>query len=270
VNDLPDAMSSTAKMFADDTKVYRRINTREDCQNLQDDLNLLSNWSRIWLLNFNETKCVVLRIKSALAYYYSMNGVYLQEVSEQRDLGVLVSNDLHPSKHVHTITQKANQKIGMFRRCFSGFSQEKITILYTSIIRPTLEYASVCWNPWSKKDIQKLEKVQIRCLKLCNSEAVCLESLESRRKFTDMVETFKYLHGMYKTAPSALFKHPVRELRGHSLKLYKQRTRLDASKYFFANRVFDDWNALPDNVVQAPTLRKFKQSLRSLPIGSEG
>ena len=84
VNDLPDAMSSTAKMFANDTKVYRRINRREDCQNLQDDLNLLSNWSRIWLLNFNETKCVVLRIKSALAYYYSMNGVYLQEVSEQR------------------------------------------------------------------------------------------------------------------------------------------------------------------------------------------
>jgi hypothetical protein len=177
VNDLPDAMSSTAKMFADDTKVYHRISCHDDCLQLQQDLNMLVNWSRVWLLNFNETKCVVLRIKAAITYYYSMNGVYLEIVAEQKDLGVLISNDLHPSKHISNLVKKANQKIGMFKRCFSGFSKEKITTLYQSIIRPTLEYASITWNPWTKKDIQKLERVQKRCLALCKSEDIVLESL---------------------------------------------------------------------------------------------
>jgi hypothetical protein len=268
VNDLPDAMENTAKMFADDTKLYSSIVSREDCVSLQDDLNSLSTWSRTWLLNFNESKCVVLRIKAAISFFYSMNGVYLNEVTDQKDLGVLISNDLKPSKHINTIVKKSYQKLGMFRRCFSGFTQEKVIILYTSIIRPTLEYASIVWSPWLKKDVQKLEKVQKRCLRLCNEE-IKLEPLESRRHFTDMVETYKYLNGFYKTESALLFEHPTRQLRGHAFKLHKCSFKSDIAKHFFTNRVFEDWNRLPANVVEAPTLSEFKRRLRSLPTGEE-
>ena len=63
VNDMPDRLVSTAKMFADDTKVYRQIEEVNDCEILQRDLDELQNWSKQWLLTFNESKCVVLRIK---------------------------------------------------------------------------------------------------------------------------------------------------------------------------------------------------------------
>ena len=42
---------------------------------------------------------------------YTLNGVKLEVVSEQKELGILISNDLLPRKH--EITKKANQKVGL-------------------------------------------------------------------------------------------------------------------------------------------------------------
>ena len=180
VNDIPDSVATTAKMFADDTKLYHEISNIADCDTLQRDLNSLAAWSKIWLLDFNAEKCVVLRIRSALRYHYSLNGVYLQEVDSQKDLCVTVSNTLTPTKHIQDIVKKAHQKIAMFRRCFTGFNEDKVSILYKSLIRPALEYASSAWSPFTKENILALEKVQKRCLRLCK-EDVQMESLQERR-----------------------------------------------------------------------------------------
>ena len=79
VNDMPDVVSSTAKMFADDTKLYRNIYSANDCKDLQEDLNALSAWSHHWLLHFNASKCVTVKFRSAFHYVYSLNGIYLEE-----------------------------------------------------------------------------------------------------------------------------------------------------------------------------------------------
>ena len=133
VNDIPDIVSSTAKMFADDTKVYRKISSKAGCDSLQSDLNELAAWSTRWLLEFNAEKCVVLRIRAALNYQYSLNGVYLQEVTSQKDLGITISNSLNQTKHVQELVKKANQKIAMFRRCFTGLDEAKVTIHSTNL-----------------------------------------------------------------------------------------------------------------------------------------
>ena len=85
------------------------------------------------------------------------------------------------------LVEKAYQKTGMFERCFSGFSKHKLTVLYTSVLRPVLEYASTVWNPWLVKDTTKLEKVQRKCLKLTAGE-VELEFLKSRRNKKEQSE----------------------------------------------------------------------------------
>ena len=74
----------------------------------------------------------------------------------------------------------------------------KITKLYTTIIRPALEYASTVWSPHLKMDKLALETVQRMCLKLCNQPLV-LETLESRRNNIDLTETYKFLNGNYKS-----------------------------------------------------------------------
>ena len=62
VNDMPVNITSTAYMFADDTKVYRNIKTHIDREVLQSDLSRLEDWSRKWQLRFNADKCKVLHI----------------------------------------------------------------------------------------------------------------------------------------------------------------------------------------------------------------
>ena len=73
INDLPDAVDSYVKIFADDTKIFTHIKTREDCDNLQSDLDSLSAWSDKWQLRFNVSKCGVMHYGNQREpYSYSM------------------------------------------------------------------------------------------------------------------------------------------------------------------------------------------------------
>jgi hypothetical protein len=157
----------------------------------------------------------------------------------------------------------------MIKRCFSSFTEEKITILYVSLIRPILEYASVVWNPRTKQDIRLIEKVQRRCLRLCPKEII-LPTLEERRHEIDMVETYKYMTNRYKSPPGTFFSIPPREgLRGHSHKIFKQDSRTEVAKQFFGNRIVNTWNSLPEDVISAPNVASFKDKLRALPHGKK-
>jgi hypothetical protein len=265
VNDLPDCVNSTAKLFADDTKLYREIIDFDDCQEIQKDLNTLSVWSKIWLLRFNETKCIVLRIRKCFEFIYDLNGIPLIEEDNQRDLGVIISNDLHPDCHISHIVKKANQRIGLIRRCFTNLTSEKVSILYKSIVRPILEYAGpTAWSPYLVKDIEALDKVQRRYTRISN-HPFHIEPLELRRRRHDMCEVCKYLNHSYKANTDNLFKLNTSITRGHNFKLAKHFARTDVRKNFSSNRVVNYWNDLPSAVVSAPTLDSFKRRLRSLP-----
>ena len=271
VNDIPESVLSTAKMFADDTKLYRKIKFLEDCNVLQDDLNNLSVWTSKWLLNFNATKCVVVKIKMSILYMYTLNGHVLEQAITQKDLGITISDDLKPSVHISNIIKRANQRTGLIRRCFTDLTKDKVVTLYTSLIRPVLEYASPAWNPHMKKDIQALESAQRRCLRLAG-ESVLLPSLAYRRLITDLCEVYKYTHDCYKNGLTDMFEYSHNpHLRGHSYKLKRVYVKTTVRQSFFSERIIEEWNALPQSVVEAPTLDCFKRRLkRSLPEGQEG
>jgi len=58
------------------------------------------------------------------------------------------------------------------------------------------------------------------------------------------------------------------ELGGHKLKLIKQSCSVDATKYYFTNRVINAWNSLPSNIISSPTLTTFKSRLLQHDISS--
>ena len=101
VNDLPSWIQNSMKMFADDTKVWQKIVEDSDSSFLQADLKSLEEWSERWQLKFNPAKCKVIHIGHKLRTSYKMsdNGVdkVLEDVSEEKDLGVFVTSDLKPS-----------------------------------------------------------------------------------------------------------------------------------------------------------------------------
>ena len=62
INDLPDNIRSSVRLFADDCVLYRNIKTLTDCQILQDDLNGLGQWETDWQMKFNVAKCHSMRV----------------------------------------------------------------------------------------------------------------------------------------------------------------------------------------------------------------
>ncbi len=66
INDISDCISSNKSLFADDSILYRQINSPQVHQILQEDLNKLCKWSEDWLMDFNVTKSYLMTITTKL------------------------------------------------------------------------------------------------------------------------------------------------------------------------------------------------------------
>ena len=62
INDLPEQVQSTVRLFANDTTMYLAISSLSDANILQDDLSKLEQWEKTWDINFNPAKCQVLHV----------------------------------------------------------------------------------------------------------------------------------------------------------------------------------------------------------------
>ena len=97
-----------------------------------------------------------------------LQGIPLDKVSKYKYLGVTSTTDLNWSEHIHSVSMKSKKLLGLLYRQFYKHSSNKaLLILYMSLIRPHLEYASPIWNPHPAKDINLLESVQKMALKIC-------------------------------------------------------------------------------------------------------
>ena len=93
--------------------MYRSVPTAEDIETLQQDINNLYQWSKDLQMIFNMKKCKLLRIGHDNAQLdYTMNGEILQSVSEETDLGVIVSHDLKHSKTMCQCGYESQYDIG--------------------------------------------------------------------------------------------------------------------------------------------------------------
>ena len=144
VNDLPSCVNSSLLSFADDTKLFRCIRAEMDVVQLQHDINALLDWSKLWLLSFNISKCKHLRISSpSHTTTYTLDGVAIDSVASMRDLGVIIDSDLKFHSHVNTAVSKANRILSLLNRSFVNLSTDMLPILYKSLVRPLLEYGNL-------------------------------------------------------------------------------------------------------------------------------
>ncbi len=95
-----------------------------------------------------------------------------------------------------------------------------------------------------------------------------LPSLSYRRMRGDLVEVYKYCHGLYDVhrKPFTLMREANEDsiTRDNGFKIYKEKSNLASRGNFFGNRVANAWNSLPTNIVQAPSLNSFKNLLDKL------
>ena len=90
----------------------------------------------------------------------------IEEILIERDLGLIISNDLKWVNQIDKATNIAQSVIAQIRNSFSYLDAELVRLLYISLVRPHLEFPVPDWNPHLKKDIEKLEIIQHKATRL--------------------------------------------------------------------------------------------------------
>ena len=273
INDIDNNVKSKILKFADDTKLYRMIRNEEDSKTLQCDIDRLYNWSLEWQMEFNVDKCKVMHIgRNNTRHNYSMNGKFLLTTEYEKDLGVIIENNLSHGRNVASAANKANRTLGIISRIFTCKNKEILMPLYKSLVRPQLEYCVQAWNPYLRKDINILERVQRRFTRMIPSirhlpynerlKRLNLTTLEMRRFRGDLIETFKIMHGKENINKDVLFHmNESTRTRGHNYKIYKCQAKLMMRKFSFSYRIVNAWNSLPAEAVNAKHINEFKSFL---------
>ena len=151
INDLNEKMTSTVLKFADDTKI-----SSNSQQELQRDLDTAVEWAQTWQMQFNTNKCKVMHVghRNERAIY-NMGNHRLEEVEEEKDLGVLIHRTLSVSNNCAVAVKKANQMAGHIYRTVTHKSVQTVVPLYKALVRPHLEYCSLVGHPIYKEGHSK-------------------------------------------------------------------------------------------------------------------
>ena len=287
INDIPNTVQGSTQiaLYADDSKLYRSINSYHDCMDLQDQLDKVAKWSLDWKLNFNATKCKIMSVTRKIQpfhYHYHINGLPLERVNSMNDLGVIIQDNLLWDEHIRNIAAKANRTLFFIKRSigFHAPFKAKLT-LYTSLVRSQLEYGSVIWAPTTKQNLMLLEKVQRKATRyICNYNGMNyrdrllrtkLIPLASRRETLDCQFAYKARAGTLGEKIQTICS--VRPLR-HNTRLDKDRSRIQCKLintetygHFYSNRLPPIWNKLPEHIRSIPYVpksSKFKHAIKKV------
>ena len=260
INDLPDNIASTVRLFADDTIIY---NTSENHEILQDDLRRLEIWEKKWDMQFHPLKCehvtFTRKTTKRANHTFHLHSTAIPKADKTKYLGVTINSKITWNDHISSVVAKANAALGFVRRNVITCSETIRLTAYKQLVRPLMEYASAAWDSLPGTLESSLESVQRRaarfiCGILRTDHQTSTTSLLSKLDLDDLVSrranarlrVFKQYHFsennvilshlQHAPAPSVR-RHCHQYLIPHSNTLHHQRS------YFV--KTAKEWNTLP-------------------------
>ena len=248
INDVKDCfLYANFISYADDLKIFLKIESNDDLIHLQEDLNRFFKWCTDNNMTLNVQKCKYIQFSKStnpIPNNYHLNNIVLDNVNVIRDLGVLFDRRLTFSHHIEYCRNKALKVLGFIKRNSKDFSNiNTIKLMYTSLVRPHLEFCTNLWSPYYKTYIDKLDSVQRKFLRYIAfkqhiitdninysqmEKDLKINSIAERRDISDILFIFKILNG-YIVCPELLSQIqiyvPPRHLRvTKNFELHQHRT----------------------------------------------
>ena len=205
-----------------------------------------------------------------------MNSQELAVTTEEKDMGVLMSQNLKPAAQCQKAAKTAQAILAQISRTFHFRDRHIFIRLYKQYVRPHLEFATQAWSPWGEADKKCLEDVQRRAVKMVSGLSstiyeerlaeLGLTTLEERRHQSDMQQAYKITTGKDHVAnllePAAAGSRATRST-AEPTNLKLQGGRLEIRRNFFSQRVPAQWNNIPVEIRAARTVKQFKALYRA-------
>ena len=175
MNDLHEALTQyNFKLYADDTVIYQSgVNTAEATALLQKGLNDFCEWSTVNKLTINtkKTKLMVFgsrsKVKKAKNVKILLNGDRIQKVPTFKYLGLLLDPTLNYNHQISQIIRTVLHKMMLLAKMKKYLKKEVAVLIYKTMILPYLDYGDVIFHRSNSGDLNKLQRLQNRCLRIC-------------------------------------------------------------------------------------------------------
>ena len=284
INDISKGLSKGTKirLFADDSLLYRKIDSPNDSATLQKDLDTLQNWEQKWKMEFHPGKCQLLRIThkiNPLLSTYNIHGIPISLTDSAKYLGVVIDSKLTWKNQYSNIVKKCNSSLAFLRRNLPSSCPRQVREkCYRTLVRPSADYGCQVWDPHYSADIQNLEKIQKRGARFVTNN-YSMESGNSQRNlhslgWTTLEERRLQLKlATFKKAQLKLLDLPLGNLRpkarqtrqgGEGLSFYRPFSPINGHVNSFFHQTPQIWNLLPVGAKLCEEITFFNQEISKI------
>ena len=279
ISEMECWISQTAMLicYADDSGLWYPItdsNRDTIIHTINQDLQGLLDWAADNLTTFEPTKTHFTLMSNRTSHKFDpagivFDGVAIERKPEVKLVGYMFDEHMTWSTMIDKLYKKARSRMGMLTRLRSCLNNSNMETMYTSFIRPIMEYGSLAWMGASATHMEKLDAVQATAMKI---GCFKVESLGSRREAAAAAFACKLLdgggRGVLKEYVPELLQVPVSKVKSSLSGIQiTNKVNVDSLKNLF-DRSFTAslhgiWAKLPDELKVVGQARGWK-SVRKL------
>ena len=283
INDIADDMTGFGRLFADDTSIGHTASSEPILKELIiRDLNHLKNWSKRWMVKFNQKKTDIMIFNTRnvnLNLSFDFDGVLLEPVQTHKHLGIIFSSDCKWTHHVDKLIERTSKQLNVLRKLKFKLKREYLEKIYLTFIRPILEYGSEVWDNCGQLNADRLEKIQIEAGRIVSGLTAFAsldsiyretgwEKLSVRREVKKLTLFHKIVNLQSPDYLSELIPPSVNEVSHYNLRNSQNITipliHLSIYQQSYFPSTIKLWNSIDLNVRQIPSFCCFKKTIQSV------
>ena len=169
-DDIEENLECDIHMYADDAVLIAKYTNPDTAvTKINRDLEKLNTWAEKWHMSFNpeKTKYMIIGNTNQPHPSLQLNDTQIDQVHSYQQLGVILNDKLNWEDHINHVISKANRKIGLMWKLSSELPRYAVENIYTSYIRPQLEYSAVIYNNCTREQSRRLEACQRKAAIAC-------------------------------------------------------------------------------------------------------